>query len=357
PNDDMMLHITINTNSKLEATPDENTVTDSQDNVMSKTTFETKASTDYKLIDFSAIVYSVTISNENTATHLDANTSFVVPNNINSIVNDMALTPSNANMMSLTTTPTLELSTSVLTPGITNENTLRASSTSFLDSKDTNTITEESPTILTELSSFRQNTTAAASIQQLFSNFSFILTSSSSTPTYTMDYAQASLFDSLPPYATLASSSANLTSCSTTSPYATKYAMAASSYSTPTSATYTVIPPRYLCHCKCSTQVANQNYQTSLPRVRKEEILIEIKSRLHVDVKNSSTTIRRLTCAEDKRKSAQTVGSFAVIALVIVFGGIIVLDLSRLVQCVTRSQARSLKKKPQRRNMTKMNSG
>ncbi|KAK0067389.1 cell wall protein DAN4 [Biomphalaria pfeifferi] len=409
--DDMILDITINTNIKLETK-----VTDSQDNIMSKTTFEAATSTDYKLNDFSATVFSVTISNDNTVSYLDANTSFVVPNNINSMSvtrtsdnslsvasittnsmimkpfsvsymaltpssvndmaltpssvndmartlssnNDMALTPSNANMMSSTITPTLELSTSVVTPGITNENTLRASLTIFIDSKDTNTINAESPTILTELRSFRQNTIAATasihpSLQQLVSIFSILLTSSSPTPKYTMDYAQVSILDSLPPYATIAASSANLTSCSTKAPYATKYAMAASSYFTATSETYTMITSRYLCHCKCSTQVPNQNYQTSLPRFRKQEILIEIKSRLHVDVKNSSTTIRRLTCAEDKRRSAQTVGSLSVIALVIVFGSIIVLDFSRLVQCVTRSQARSLKKK--RRKMTKMNSG
>ncbi|KAK0067383.1 hypothetical protein Bpfe_002890, partial [Biomphalaria pfeifferi] len=49
---------------------------------------------------------------------------------------------------------------------------------------------------------------------------------------------------------------------------------------------------------------------------------------------NLSSTTRKLTCAEDNRKSAQTAGSVAVLFLTIVFGGIFVLDFCRLVQLV-----------------------
>ena len=62
-----------------------------------------------------------------------------------------------------------------------------------------------------------------------------------------------------------------------------------------------------------------------------EEVIDEIVRNLTVNKAETSKTRRELTCAEDSRQSAQVVGALGIAILSVVFAGIVILDLPRLM--------------------------
>ncbi|KAK0067385.1 cell wall protein DAN4 [Biomphalaria pfeifferi] len=354
-----MLRTSVSVISGSEATSDVTAVTDSNCNSISVT----PPSASIMSVTTSYVTVAQLNVNSMPATRTSANSMLVTPPSANTMLvtptsaSSMSMTPTSVHSMSVTSsnanTP-LELNTSAVTPATTNQNTLTESLTIVSDSRETNASRAGETTI--QLLSFRPTETVSSamsvqpSLQQQFSIYPFPAMPTPSTAPNTTDYAQTSFTLALP----TAPQPACLSSCPTTPAYTTDTAATASVNSTPTSPPYTtkqaVQTSKYLnlCSCRC-THEANP---TSLSQISKKEILLDIKNQLHVDVKNASSTIRRLTSAEDKRRSAQILGSIGVIVLVTVLGCILVLDFTRLVQCDSRSQDISVKKH-RRKKMTK----
>ncbi|RUS86144.1 hypothetical protein EGW08_006092 [Elysia chlorotica] len=83
-----------------------------------------------------------------------------------------------------------------------------------------------------------------------------------------------------------------------------------------------------ICYCDCETPpaVLSPDYLLSSPEEKAEQI----NSELLVNPTDTSKAHRRLSCADDPRPSAKSVGSVGIVLLTIVFGGLIVLDLDVL---------------------------
>ncbi|CAG2201213.1 unnamed protein product [Mytilus edulis] len=79
------------------------------------------------------------------------------------------------------------------------------------------------------------------------------------------------------------------------------------------------------CRCNCKTVKVKVNYTISVEL--KAEIAANISKELSVNVETLSSTIRSKTSAKDDRPSSASIGYVGVILLVIVFGGLMVLDL------------------------------
>ena len=62
-----------------------------------------------------------------------------------------------------------------------------------------------------------------------------------------------------------------------------------------------------------------------------EEVINEIVRNLTINRAETSKTRRELTCAEDSRQSSRVVGGLGIAVLSVVFAGIIILDLPRLM--------------------------
>ena len=62
--------------------------------------------------------------------------------------------------------------------------------------------------------------------------------------------------------------------------------------------------------------------------------MLEIQKRLAVNASSLSSTVRRLTSAEDTRPSAQSIGYLGVGFIVVILGSIVVIDLNGLVRDV-----------------------
>ena len=60
--------------------------------------------------------------------------------------------------------------------------------------------------------------------------------------------------------------------------------------------------------------------------------MLEIQKRLAVNASSLSSTVRRLTSAEDTRPSAQSIGYLGVCLIVVILGSIVVIDLNGLVR-------------------------
>jgi len=74
-------------------------------------------------------------------------------------------------------------------------------------------------------------------------------------------------------------------------------------------------------NCVCYIETSNLTVQERIER---------LISDLKVDTKNTTLSRMKKISAPDHRPSAKTIGAVGVVALVMVFGGIIVLDLERL---------------------------
>ncbi|XP_063442752.1 uncharacterized protein LOC134723047 [Mytilus trossulus] len=79
------------------------------------------------------------------------------------------------------------------------------------------------------------------------------------------------------------------------------------------------------CRCNCKTVNLKVNYTISVEL--KAEIAANISKELSVNVDTLSSTIRSKTSAKDDRPSSASIGYIGVILLVIVFGGLMILDL------------------------------
>ena len=60
--------------------------------------------------------------------------------------------------------------------------------------------------------------------------------------------------------------------------------------------------------------------------------MLEIQKRLAVNASSLSSTVRRLTSAEDTRPSAKSIGYLGVGLIVVILGSIVVIDLNGLVR-------------------------
>ncbi|XP_052075031.1 uncharacterized protein LOC127712562 [Mytilus californianus] len=63
----------------------------------------------------------------------------------------------------------------------------------------------------------------------------------------------------------------------------------------------------------------------------------QLKTVLQIDKKETSSYVRKLTCAKDSRPSAKNIGYIGILILVIVFGSIIMSDLISLVRFMQRT--------------------
>ncbi|VDI16946.1 Hypothetical predicted protein [Mytilus galloprovincialis] len=79
------------------------------------------------------------------------------------------------------------------------------------------------------------------------------------------------------------------------------------------------------CRCNCKTVKVKVNSTISVEL--KAEIAANISKELSVNVETLSSTIRSKTSAKDDRPSSASIGYVGVILLVIVFGGLMILDL------------------------------
>lgn len=279
---DGMLWTSVSVISGPGITSDVTTVTDSNGNSISVT-------------PPSASIMSVTASYV-TVTHLNVNSMPATRTSANSILvtptsaSSMSVTPTSVHSMSVTSsnanTP-LVLNISAVTPATTNQNTIIESLTIVSDSRETNA-SRAGETTIHLLSSRPTETVSSAmsvqpSLQLQFSIYSFPGTPTPSTAPNTTDYAQTSFPLALPP----APQPACLSSCPTPPAYTTDTAATAYAHSTPTSPAYTTKQAVQastnvnLCSCSC-THEANP---TSLSQLSKNEILLDIKNQLHVDVK------------------------------------------------------------------------
>lgn len=86
-----------------------------------------------------------------------------------------------------------------------------------------------------------------------------------------------------------------------------------------------------LCTCPCSKTVVDPKYQ-NLTKEKIDRIVEEIKKELTVEKGNLSSSIRKKISAKDNRPSSTGIGSVGIVFFVIVFGGLILSDVSAIYQ-------------------------
>ena len=84
-------------------------------------------------------------------------------------------------------------------------------------------------------------------------------------------------------------------------------------------------------HCKCKPQTHQTNFTNLKQRIK--EIVKEMK----IDKKRTSLAKRKLISIDDKRPTCKGIGYFAIAFMTAVFGGLVLMDLSILIEHARRA--------------------
>ncbi|RUS77938.1 hypothetical protein EGW08_014312, partial [Elysia chlorotica] len=85
-----------------------------------------------------------------------------------------------------------------------------------------------------------------------------------------------------------------------------------------------------LCACGCTDNATTTPSTSTERRKYLDKRQREVWRTLHLDMKALSTRMRRRTSAEDGRRSAQSVGYAGVIMLALMFGSVLISDVTSL---------------------------